>query len=263
MNASLLPGPFVDAHCHVDLYEDPAWVVEEAAQHRVFTIAVTNAPSVFFHTEKLVSNSRYVRAAVGLHPELIHSHGHELDAMWPLLERTRYVGEVGLDYTTSDESLRSTQRRVFSTILDRCANEGNKILTVHSRRAASDVISSFGPSYPGRMILHWFSGSNAEADRGVAYGAFFSINPAMLRSKKGRALIERIPRERILTESDGPFVSVAEGPARPLHARSTVEALAAVWKVDPSEAAAAIFQNFTSLLSETPQEASSIDSPSW
>jgi TatD DNase family protein len=252
MNSASLLGPFVDAHCHVDLYENPASVVEEASQNRVFTIAVTNAPSVFFHTEKLVSTSRYVRAAVGLHPELIHSHSHELDAMWPLLDRTRYVGEIGLDYTTSDPALRNTQRRVFSAILDACAGSRDKILTVHSRRAAADVISSIGPNYPGRVILHWFSGSNVEADRGIAYGAFFSVNPAMLGSKRGRALIERIPRERILTESDGPFVSVAEGPARPLHARSTVGTLAALWNIALAEAAMVVFQNFSSLLSETP-----------
>jgi TatD DNase family protein len=251
MNSTPLSGPFVDAHCHIDLYERPQLVVEEASANRVFTIAVTNAPSVFFHTEQLASGSRYVRAAVGLHPELVHSHAHELETIFPMLNRTRYIGEIGLDYTTSDDDIRNAQRRVFSAILEACAAAKNKVLTVHSRRAASDVISIFGPNYPGRIILHWFSGSNTEADRAATSGAYFSINPAMLISKRGRALIERLPRERVLTESDGPFVMTAGRPTAPVDARSTVDALAAVWRVDPAEAAALVLQNFSALLKDS------------
>jgi TatD DNase family protein len=250
MNAPPLQVPFVDTHCHIDLYPDPKAVIEQAIQHRVYTIAVTNAPSVFFHSEKLAADSHYVRAAVGLHPELVQTHAHELPSMWPLLEQTRYIGEVGLDYTTPDKALREKQRNIFFAILDRCAKHGNKILTVHSRRASSDVISAFGTNYPGRFILHWFSGSSAEVDRAAKHGAYFSINPAMLGSKKGRALIERMPRERVLTESDGPFVTAGEEPAGPLHAQLTIEALASHWKLEPGEAAATIFRNFKFLLDE-------------
>jgi TatD DNase family protein len=238
----------VYTHCHIDLYQDPSAVVEETEKHGVYTIAVTNAPSVFFFTEKLVHSAKYVRAAAGLHPELIHTHGHELEDMLSLIGRTRYVGEVGLDYTTPDAEIRRRQKHAFSAILSRCADYGDRILTIHSRRAAADVIASIGTGFPGTVIFHWFSGSNSEADRAASIGAFFSINPAMLKSKKGCALIERLPRDRILIESDGPFVSVENTPARPVHAKGTTEQLADIWGEETREVASIVFGNFKGIL---------------
>jgi TatD DNase family protein len=60
------------------------------------------------------------------------------------LAETRFVGEIGLDYVTSDRELRRRQREVFSQILARCAEHRDKVLTVHSRRSASDVIAATG-----------------------------------------------------------------------------------------------------------------------
>src|SRR3954471_19043262 len=69
----------VDAHCHIDLYQNPKAVVAQAEALAIRTIAVTNAPSVFTYTRDLTAGCRYVRPAAGLHPELVHSHGHELE----------------------------------------------------------------------------------------------------------------------------------------------------------------------------------------
>src|SRR5579864_1932918 len=102
-HASEQARAFVDAHCHIDLYQAPRKTIEQAETDRIYTIAVTNAPSVFAHTAALVAGSRYVRAAIGLHPELVHSHRHELENFRHYLTQTRYVGEVGLDYMILDE----------------------------------------------------------------------------------------------------------------------------------------------------------------
>src|SRR6266542_3905074 len=99
------PPELIDAHCHVDLFPDPNALADEAGCSRIHIIAVTNAPSVFLHTLALSRDRPYVHAAVGLHPEVAASHGHELERMWPLLEQTKYVGEIGLDYVTDDQSL--------------------------------------------------------------------------------------------------------------------------------------------------------------
>ena len=73
-------------------------------------------------------------AAIGLHPELVVSHAHELPDLLRMIDQTRYVGEVGLDYVTPDVTLRRKQRRVFEAILKRSAELGDRVLTVHSRR---------------------------------------------------------------------------------------------------------------------------------
>jgi TatD DNase family protein len=111
-------------------------------------MSVTNAPSVFEGTERLTSRSRFVRAALGLHPELAAERAAELPLRWDLLGRTRNVGEIGLDYVTGIMNERVLQRRVFEQIVSRCNDAGEKVLTVHSRRAESDVLD----------VLHGFRG---------------------------------------------------------------------------------------------------------
>jgi TatD DNase family protein len=238
---------FVDAHCHIDLFPHPEAVVSEVERLRIHTIAVTNAPSVFFATARLCEGLNFAHAALGLHPELVASRGHELKAIPELLKQTRYVGEIGLDYTTSDTSVRAKQRAAFAEILNLCSEVGDKILTVHSRRAASDVISAIGDNFRCRVILHWFSGSRKELDRAVSYGFYFSVGPAMMTSGTGKTLVANIPRHKLLTETDGPFVKLAGVAADPTGIPEVLSALASLWRVDYEETAVTVASNFKTL----------------
>jgi len=249
------PFEFVDAHCHVDLFPSPPALIAEAERNLVFTIAVTNAPFVFDHTQALTQRSAFVHPSLGLHPELVHSHGDQVGQLCERLQDVRFVGEVGLDYSTSDRSVRAEQRRVFDTVLDACARAGGKVLTIHSRRAAGDVVAAIGQGFPCSVILHWFTGTLRELERAAALGAYFSVNAAMLESKSGQRLIAAMPRDRVFTESDGPFVRRADGLASPRNMWLAVEALAQHWDIQNDEAARVIRRNFASCLggkSETP-----------
>ncbi|HEX7362452.1 MAG TPA: Qat anti-phage system TatD family nuclease QatD [Bryobacteraceae bacterium] len=237
----------IDAHCHIDLYPDPAGIARDAERERIYTIAVTNAPSVFAHTARLCAGSKFLRPAIGLHPELVASHGQELDLFRVHLRDTRYIGEVGLDYITQDHEIRVRQRRILETIVG-CASEyGDKVLTLHSRRAVSDVLKVL-KGIRARCILHWFTGTQKELDCAVAEGYFFSVNGAMIQSAKSRALVARIPRDRILTETDGPFVKDATAPATPRAVKKTVDHLANLWQLPAPDIQATILKNFRTLL---------------
>lgn len=235
---------FVDTHCHVDLYPDAGPILAEAESRRVLVVAVTNVPSVFFHTQKLSERCPYLLPAVGLHPELVATHALELDRILPLLEQTRFVGEVGLDYVTTDQGLRARQRDVFGKILDRCSTLGGKVITVHSRRAAGDVIAAVGEGFNGSVILHWFSGTLREAERALGIGCYFSVNTAMLSGKSSSQLLAALPKERVLTETDGPFVGSGKSPATPAHTARVVSHLATVWRVTEMEAREIVMANF-------------------
>ena len=237
----------VDAHCHVDLFADPRKLVLEIERLGIHTIAVTNAPSVFFATERLCAGLRFAHAALGLHPELVVSRAHEFGMMRDLFQRTRYVGEIGLDYTTPDASAKAKQRAVLAEILSICAEAGDKILTVHSRRAANDVVSAIGDRFRCRVVLHWFSGSMRALELAVSYGFYFSVGPAMLASGTGRALVVGMPRNRVLTETDGPFVKVAGVPAAPNSIPHVLRALASLWQLDYQETVAIVASNFRKL----------------
>jgi TatD DNase family protein len=140
-------------------------------------------------------------------------------------------------------NFRRRQLSVFEAILRRCADAGNKVLTVHSRRASAQVIDAVGLSYPGVVILHWFSGPLKDLERAAATGMYFSVNPAMGRSANGRKLVVAMPRDRVLTETDGPFVQVAGRPAVPQDTAEVLTLLGELWECTPSEAETRVAEN--------------------
>jgi TatD DNase family protein len=241
----------VDTHFHLDLSPDAAAVAERCEARQIYTIAVTNAPCVFEKTERLTRGKKYLRAALGLHPELAVERRGELAMFRSLLPRTRYIGEVGLDYGTPSASDRRIQRTIFGEILGLCSDAGDKVVTVHSRRAAEDVVDAIGPSFRGTVILHWYSGSEKVLDRAIAAGAYASVNTAMCEGKRFPSLLSRIPRDRVLTETDGPFVSVQGRKAEPTDVQGVLAALARLWGEDASEVTRLVYANFARALGQT------------
>lgn len=241
---SLNTGRLVDCHFHLDLFGDPVRIANEIGISGVEVIAVTNAPSVFEATQSLVSSFRHIHAALGFHPQLVKTRSQELALMGNLIRETRFIGEVGLDYTTDNEQEIKLQRKVFEEILEKCASERNKILTVHSRLAADDVIDLIGPDYPGRIFLHWFSGTVKELERAMDYGMYISVNISMVKSAKGQRLIKHMDPRLVLTETDGPFVRVGKAPAVPIDVINAIYYLANVWGCDVDEARARVYVNY-------------------
>jgi TatD DNase family protein len=243
----------VDFHCHLDLYPDHAQAVAECGRAKVFTLAVTTTPRAWPRNHELASATKYVRAALGLHPQLVKEHAHELSLWREQLPNARYVGEVGLDAGPRHYASFDTQKRVFETILRDCAHFGDKILSIHSVRAARavlDMLEAHLPQSRGRAVLHWFTGTKAEAERAISLGAYFSINREMLRNERHRSTVAYLPLDKLLTETDGPFVKVDGRDIRPADVASTVEELARLRSIPSSELAEIITRNLKRLVLE-------------
>jgi TatD DNase family protein len=236
-----------DTHYHLDHAADPDRVVEDLERERIFCIAVTLRPGDFPLTQALTRGRRYVRPALGYHPIHVTGAAEPLEEFREFLPETRYIGEVGLDYTAEAEAPPGIQRRVFSSIIDLCATDPTRILTVHSRRAAADVVAAV-EGFPGAVILHWFSGSMSVLERAVAAGCYFSINPAMLRSPGGREVTARIPETRLLTETDGPFVRIRAREAEPRDVREVIRSIALIRRGAEAAVARMTYENFVRLL---------------
>ena len=174
----------IDTHFHLDLHPQAEELAARIQAQGIKTIAVTNAPSVFHYTYQLSQKYDVLLPAIGIHPELVFEIQRELPLLRKWLAKTRFVGEAGLDYVTADKKNRSVQRAVFQSLLSACAEYGDKILTIHSRRSSSDVIAAIGENYPGTIIMHWYSGNKRDLDKSIEYGFYFSVNSAMLKSKK-------------------------------------------------------------------------------
>lgn len=224
-------GRMVDFHCHLDLYPDHASAIAQAEAAGIYTLTVTTTPKAWPRNFELTQDNRYVRAALGFHPQLVADRSNELAIWEQYLPEARYVGEVGLDAGPRFYKSLDIQKKVFRTILERCAEFGGKILTVHSVRTTTtvlDMVQEYLPREQGKVVLHWFTGSRSEAHRALELGCYFSINLDMTRSERGRLLIVDLPINRILTETDGPFTQVGGRPSQPSDVVATVDAIAKV-----------------------------------
>lgn len=238
-----------DLHCHLDLYPEPARVAAECASRGVYVLSVTTVPSAFRGTAALGTSGSRIRTALGLHPELVPSREHELAMFETLLRETRYVGEVGLDGSHAHRAHLSRQARAFREILRLCRVAGGRVLSVHSRGATGailDVLQS-EPS-AGRIILHWYLGTARQVARATELGCWFSVNPTMLSSPRGRAAVAAMPRNRVLLESDGPFGKVDGKPAYPWEAARALPALASLWNDSIDSIQARITATFLELV---------------
>lgn len=197
-----------DTHMHFDLYRDRDAVLDYIEAQHSFTLAVTNLPEIYERYLGLYQNYNYVRIALGFHPELASHYHHQVTTFRRLVSSTRYIGEVGLDYKTTDRSNKKIQRSVFNSIVEACESESNsKIISIHSRRAETDVIDIIRDVKRSKIIMHWYSGSLENMESALDLGCYFSINHNMIQSKAGKKIIDRIPLNRILIESDAPFTT--------------------------------------------------------
>jgi TatD DNase family protein len=192
--------------------------------------------------------------ALGLHPQLATERKHELPLFAQYLADARFIGEVGLDGTRPLRRTWSDQVAVFDSVLNLCADAGGRILSLHSRSAASAVLDGL-ERHPGAgtAVMHWFAGSKAELNRAVELGCWFSVNHGMVLSDKGRRLTQAMPRDRVLTETDGPFAQVGATPAEPHMVSALGEAMAEVWDVPLSHVSQTLNVNLATLLSDVPR----------
>jgi TatD DNase family protein len=246
-------SPFIDFHCHLDLYPNHQQAVAECERQGIFTLAVTTTPRAWPRNHELSSATKYVRAALGLHPQLVKERANEISLWREYLPNSRYVGEVGLDAGPRFYASFEAQKQIFEIILRDCADRGGRILTIHSVRAARtvlDMLETYLPRVRGSAVLHWFTGTKAEAERGVRLGAYFSINHGMLRNDRHCSVVSALPLDRLLTETDGPFAKIDGRQACPADVFRTVEELARIRSIPPLELTEIIASNLKRLLAE-------------
>jgi TatD DNase family protein len=238
----------LDAHCHFDLYPDPTRTGSDAESAGVFTVFVTNLPSAFEAAYPHIQRFKRIRLAVGLHPLCANMHtDDELHLFKILAGHTSFVGEVGLDFSRDGVATRDRQIASFRFVL-RCLGGEPKFVTIHSRKAEVSVLELLAQEYRHPVVFHWYTGTQKSLDFAIEQGHFFSINPAMTWSQRGKATIARIPPERTLTESDGPFIRVGRRTIVPADIRLVENGLAQIWGIDPVAVRKVVADNFKRLM---------------
>jgi TatD DNase family protein len=242
----------VDTHCHLHLLDQPpAEVVAEAGAEGVGHL-VDVGVDLDSSRQAAANAARFeqVSATAGIHP-------HDADALDDTVlvqlrgllgsGRVVGVGETGLDYYR-DHSPRDVQRAAFAAQV-RLARELDKALVVHCREAFADVLAILdGEGAPARVVFHCFAGDEQAATRVVEAGWYLSFaGTVTFRNAPGlRAACAVVPLDRIVLETDSPFLSphpYRGRPNRPGRVAVTAETVAAVHGVPVEEMAAVTTRN--------------------
>ena len=194
-----------DAHVHLDFMANGKQVAADAAAVGTLLFANTVTPGGFVSARARFDTCENVSVGWGMHPWWVDAQA-EL-SLPPIPAETRFVGEVGLDFGTRHAASRDIQIRVFERIARQCAEQGGKVLSIHSVRAARevlDMLESCGTLETCTCVFHWYTGPSDQLKRAIDAGCLFSVGPRMLATGKGREYVKAIPATRLLLETDAP-----------------------------------------------------------
>jgi TatD DNase family protein len=240
-----------DFHSHLDLFPDPAAAMADCETHRVVTLAVTTTPRAWAQNKRWTAGNRYVFAALGLHPELAGDRPHEVELLERLMPESAFIGEIGLDGSPPHRSTLPVQRQIFIRVLEAAQRLGGRVASIHSRRAARDVLECLEThTTTARVlpILHWFSDSVSTAKKAAEQGCYFSVNHRMLVSESGTAVVRSLPGDRLLTETDAPFTETNGRKSEPKDVLTTASALASLRGVSTAEMSEVLRSNAARVL---------------
>jgi TatD DNase family protein len=237
----------IDTHAHLDREEAPAALARARAAgvDRVILVATTLAGA--HEALELADTDGGVYACLGVHPHEAGSpDAQRLDELRTLLahERAVAVGETGLDHFR-DYAPRPAQQRLFERHLE-LARDLDKPVVIHTRDADDETLATLD-GFDGTVVLHCFS-SPALLDPALDRGWYVSFagNVTYPKADDLRAAAARVPADRLLVETDSPYL--APQPVRgcrnePAHVVHTLEALARLRGEDEEELAARIDAN--------------------
>jgi TatD DNase family protein len=238
----------VDTHCHLHLLEEPPQqVVAEARAEGVGHLVDVGID--LDSSRRAAANAArlpQVSATAGVHPhDAVALDERALEELRALLadERVVAAGETGLDYYR-DLSPREVQRVAFAAHV-RLARELDKALVVHNREAFADVLAILrGEGAPERVVFHCFTGDPRAAEQVLEAGWYISFAGTVTfrNAPEQRAACAAVPLDRMVLETDSPFLSphpYRGRPNRPGRVAVTAATVAAVHGVPVEQVAAA------------------------
>ena len=258
----------VDSHCHLDFpdFGDELDAIVARAQAQQIQRIVTISTRVRRHGDVVAIAERFpdVFCSVGTHPH--HAH-EELDVTADdLVARAGHpkvvaIGEAGLDYHY-DFSPRDAQERGFRTHIA-AARASRLPLVIHSRQADDDTArileeETGGGAFPA--VLHCYTGGPDLAARAIKLGLYISFTGILTFKKSDdlRAIAASLPAERIMVETDAPYLAPGKFRGKrnePAYVTETAKVLAEVQGVSPDTVARQTTENFFKLFAKVPRAA--------
>jgi len=236
----------IDSHCHLDFKrfdQDRGAVIgraEEAGLSLIINSGVDHATNL--STLELASSHDMIRATLGLNPNMIAETdvNRTLDLIEERADDAIGVGEVGLDYYRNKVP-KSRQKEVFLQTIE-LAKRVDMPLILHSREAEDVCFELVGDL--DRVVFHCYGGNASLMEKIVQKNFYISLATVICYSKDHRKVVERVPLENLLIETDSPFLSPFRGKRNePAYVIEAVRELARVKGIEVEEVAASSLQN--------------------
>lgn len=235
-----------DAHAHLS----PRWmpnyldIAEKSIKSGLKGIINSAVEfSEYKYTLDLSKQFPQIKTALGIAPQRIEDHKEiKLERFLEEIENRKKdivaVGEIGLDYYwVKEEVFRNKQKELF----ERCIKLANKInlpIVIHSREADKDLFPIIENLATTSVILHSFSGNEEFAKRAIDNGWFTSFSTSVCYSKPRQRVVEHIPLENLLIETDSPFLHPTPGKKlknEPLNVKFAAEKIAEIKNISKEE----------------------------
>jgi TatD DNase family protein len=203
----------IDTHCHLDFPEfdsDRSEVIKRAKDEGIdYIINIGSSLKGSKDSLELAGKYNFIYAAVGLHPHEADTFNSAVEADLTALAKNikvAAIGEIGLDYY-KNYSKPENQRIVFESLI-KLAKSLNLPIIIHNRGAQTDTLSVLKKFLPLHALLHCFSGDADFLKECLDLGFFisFTCNITYKKSTGLRDLVKLVPMERLLLETDAPFL---------------------------------------------------------
>lgn len=224
----------VDAHCHLDMEQfsdDRKEVVERAGEELEFVVNAGRDLESNLASLQLEHRYNPVVAIIGLHP----THSASFDSLEEVKQQVYEndpvaIGEIGLDYYhITGKREREKQEEIFLEMLE-LAEELKKPVVVHTRDAEGQAVEIL-EGFSQEVMLHCFNGSPELAERALESGMKIGVTTQVLYSQRVQELVEKVPLDNLLLETDSPFLYQGER-NEPVHVKETVVKIADMKNVE-------------------------------
>lgn len=246
-----------DTHAHLNdgaFAADAEEVFQRAVDSGVRLMNIVGCdPASSFEAVRFGDLHKEIRAVAGVHPSDSESYSDEFEQqlkVWAREKRICAIGEIGLDYHYDDDVPHGKQQEIFRRQL-RLASELDLPVVIHCRDAMDDTVRIIREEMPGkgfRGVFHCFSGSWEQAQICLKLGFYLGFDGPLTfkNSKKLPKIVELMPADRILVETDCPYMSPEPLRGRrnePAHVFHIVAKVAALRGITVEEAEELTFQN--------------------
>lgn len=230
----------IDVHCHLeqrDYDKDRDEIIQKCKKELKAVITSCAHPENFDLTMKLIENYKnFVFGAFSIHPIYVKEFPSEKrEKYFNLLrdnkDKITAIGETGLDYYwIKEDKWKEEQKKLFVEMIS-LSKELNKPLVIHARESYEDCINILEKEGAKRVDLHMFGGRKL-LDRVIENNWFISMNAIVLKSKNYKKIIRDMPLDRIMLETDAPWLAPDGGRNTPLTIKRVAEKIAEIKKID-------------------------------